>query len=94
MKNNVLRTKGTGMFIKSQIDIKDPMEAALISMAVEILLKEFLEQQKLDTKINQILEDLGRDDFENTDIQELAIKYLTDMVESLKVKNEIVTIVE
>ncbi|MFR1908625.1 MAG: hypothetical protein ACLS28_24115 [Clostridium neonatale] len=94
MKNKVVRTKETGMYIKSQIEIDDPMEAALISMAVEILLKEFLEQQKLDTKINEILEQLGRDDFENTEIQELAIKYLTDMVESLKVKNEIVTIVE
>lgn len=93
MKNNVLRTKGTGMYIKSQIEIDDPMEVALISMAVEILLKEFLEQQKLDTKINQILEDLGRDDFENTDIQEMAIDYLAKMSEELKVNNEILTVI-
>lgn len=94
MKNKVVRTKETGMYIKSQIEIDDPMEIALITMAVEKLLKEFLEQQKLDTKINERLEDLGWDDFENTKIQELAIEYLTKMSDELEIKNEILTIVE
>ena len=97
MKNKVVRaitSDTTGMFIKSQIEIDDPMEAALIAMAVESLLKQFQLQQKQDLRINKILKDLGRDDFEDIEIEELAVKYLSDMAEALKVKNEIVTVVE
>lgn len=97
MKNKVVRavtTGTTGMFIKSHIEIENPMEAALITMAVEKLLKQFKEQQEQCLKINEILKDLGRDDFEDNEIQELSIEYLTNMVEALKVKNEILTIVE
>lgn len=93
MKNKVVRTITTGMYVKSQIEIENPMEAALITMAVDNLLKQFEVQQKQDLTINKILKDLGRDDFENTEIQELAIKYLADMSEALKVKNEILTVV-
>ncbi|ENZ30120.1 hypothetical protein HMPREF1084_03965 [Clostridium butyricum 60E.3] len=97
MKNKVVRaiiSDTTGRFIKSQIEIDDPMEAALMSFAIERLLEEFQVQQEQGLMINKILKDLGRDDFEHTEFQEEIIKYLSNMVEALKVKNEILTIVE
>lgn len=92
MKNYVQRLPvgNTGVFMHSIIEMDDPMEMTLIVIALEKLLKNKTEELSL-------LKDWYKVDksYKGTiKITEEVIKYLTDMIESLKVKNEVVSLVE
>lgn len=92
MKNYVQRLPigNIGAFMHAIIEMDDPMEMTLIVIALEKL----LENKKHELYLLKDWYKVDKSYKGTIKLTEEVIKYLTDMIESLKVKNEVVTLVK
>lgn len=92
MKNYVQRLPigNIGAFMHSIIEMDDPMEMTLIVIALEKL----LESKKHELCLLKDWYKVDKSYKGTIKITEEVINYLTDMIESLKVKNEVLTLVK